>query len=59
MVKLTQEQFDALIEYINAAVEDAKLNADLYDTVRRRRAQEVLEKTLLANDDDNFLSFLK
>jgi hypothetical protein len=49
MVKLTQEQFDALIEYINAAIEDVKLNADLYDTVRRRRALEVLEKALLSN----------
>ena len=49
MIKLTQEQFDSLIEYINASVEDGKLNADLYDTVRRRRAREVLEKTLLSN----------
>lgn len=49
MVKLTQEQFDALIEYINAAVEDGKLNADLYDTLRRRSAREVLEKTLLSD----------
>ena len=49
MIKLTQEQFDALIQYINAAVEDAKLNADLYDTVRRRSALEVLEKALLSD----------
>jgi len=50
MVKLTQEQFDALIEYINAAIEDAKLNADIYDVVRRRSALEGLEKALLSND---------
>ena len=59
MIKLTQGQFNALIEYINAAVEDGKPTADLYDSVRKLQAREDLEKELLANDDDNFLSFLR
>ena len=59
MVKLTQKQFDALIEYISAVVEDAKPTADLYEAVQKLRAKEVLEKELLADDDDNFLSFLR
>jgi len=49
MIKLTQEQFNALIEYINAAVEDAKPTADLYDSVRKLQAKEDLEKTLLSD----------
>jgi len=49
MVKLTQEQFDALIEYINAVVENAKPIADLYDSVRKLNAREDLEKALLSD----------
>ena len=49
MVKLTQKQFDALIEYIAAAIEDAKPTADLYEAVQKIRAKEILEKTLLSD----------
>lgn len=52
MIKLTEEQFDALIEYIEATVENAKPNSDLYDSVRKHRAREVLEKVLLSNDSN-------
>lgn len=52
MIKLTQQQFDALIEYINAVAENAKPNSDLYDSVRKLSAQEDLEKVLLSNDSN-------
>lgn len=49
MVKLTQKQFDALIEYINATVEDAKPTSDLYESVQKLRAKEVLTTELLSD----------
>ena len=55
MVKLTQKQFDALVEYIDAAVEDAKPTADLYESVQKLRAKEVLTTELLANHADEIL----
>lgn len=52
MVKLTQKQFDALIEYIEASIEDAKPTADLYESVRKLRAKETLDNELLAKNED-------
>jgi len=55
MAKLTQKQFEALIEYIDAAVETAKPCADLYESIRKHNAKEVLTTELLANDTDEVL----
>lgn len=52
MVKLTQKQFDALIEYIEASIEDAKPTADLYESVQKFRARETLDNELLAKNED-------
>lgn len=49
-VVLTQEQFSALIEYIDATIADAKFDSDLHEAVRKRRAMENLENVLLADN---------
>ena len=52
MIKLTQEQFDALIYYIEATVENAKPTADCNESIRKHSAREFLEEVLLSYDSN-------
>ena len=52
MAKLTQKQFEALIEYIDAVAEKVKPTSDLYESIRLHEAKEVLAKELLARDTE-------